>query len=154
MELVIRFLDDTLILVLGFLIPYFWMKKQKYLAGQLLIAGLWAWLISHLLKYWFYTPRPYLVHQIQALVNNPPTSGSFPSAHTATAFALAIIVFLSHKKLGLGTLLIAVLIGWLRIAGKVHYPIDIIGGAILGITIGLIIKYFNVNLGSLSDRRK
>src|SRR3989344_2967583 len=98
MDLIIRLLDSTMIVGLGLMIPYFWIKKQKFLAGQLVVAGLWAWLISHLIKYWFYIPRPYIAQQIEALVNRPPSSGAFPSAHAATAFALAIVVFLYHKK--------------------------------------------------------
>src|SRR3989344_3733858 len=140
MDFIIKFLDSTLIGLLALMIPYFWIKKEKYIAGQLLVSGLWTWLLSHLIKYWFYIPRPYIAQHIEALVNRPPTSGAFPSAHAATAFALAMVVFLHQKKLGIMTLVIAGIISWLRVVGKVHYPIDVFGGALLGLVIGLRIK--------------
>ena len=48
MDFIIKFLDSTLIGLLALMIPYFWIKKEKYIAGQLLVAGLWTWL----LRFW------------------------------------------------------------------------------------------------------
>ena len=62
-----------------------------------------------------------------------PYGGSFPSTHTASAFALAATIITHNKKLGILYLIMAALVGIARIFAHVHYPVDIIGGAIIGL---------------------
>lgn len=66
---------------------------------------------------------------------------SFPSGHTATAFALAVWVFLlaystRYRLWGYGALLLAGLIGLSRIYRGVHYPSDVLAGALIGVLWG------------------
>lgn len=88
-------------------------------------------------------PRPFISHQDEIL--RPITQGlkvdpvSFPSAHTYIAFAIATSVFLyGHKKLGSFLFLIAILIAVGRIGAGLHYPSDVIAGALLGIASGIV----------------
>lgn len=88
-------------------------------------------------------PRPFVSHQDEIL--RPITQGlkvdpvSFPSAHTYIAFAIATSVFLyGHKKLGSFLFLVAILIAISRIGAGLHYPSDVIAGAVLGIFSGVI----------------
>lgn len=68
---------------------------------------------------------------------------SFPSGHTATAFALAFWVFLITRRTryrwwGYGALLLAALVGLSRIYRGVHYPSDVLAGALIGILWGAV----------------
>ena len=63
---------------------------------------------------------------------------SFPSGHTAAAFAAATALFLCHKKAGLLALCLAFLMGFSRLYLFVHYPSDVIAGALLGILFGFV----------------
>jgi undecaprenyl-diphosphatase len=62
---------------------------------------------------------------------------SFPSAHATFFFALSIIVYKENKTSGIVFLILSSIMGMARVAAGVHYPFDILGGAIMGIIIGL-----------------
>lgn len=83
--------------------------------------------------------RPYdAMEQIRCLVG-PERDYSFPSGHTAIAFAASVPVYiLSDKRLGVVMLIFSVLMGLSRIYVCVHYPTDVIGGAVIGILCGLV----------------
>lgn len=83
--------------------------------------------------------RPYdAIEQVRCLIE-PQADYSFPSGHTAIAFAASVPVFiLSNKKLGIIMLVLSVLMGLSRIYVCVHYPSDVIGGAFAGIFCGII----------------
>jgi len=87
-------------------------------------------------------PRPFIAHSNEIMT--PITQGlrvdsaSFPSAHTYFAFAIATAVFLyGHRKLGTILFIVALLIGIGRIGAGLHYPSDVIAGALLGIASGI-----------------
>lgn len=68
---------------------------------------------------------------------------SFPSEHTSIFFALAFSTFFLNKKIGVLMYVLAVLIGLSRVVKGVHYPMDILGGIVLGTLVGFIfVKIF------------
>jgi membrane-associated phospholipid phosphatase len=81
--------------------------------------------------------RPELAHPGTAdpLVATP-SSYSFPSGHTATAFATATVIGLLHPRLRLPVFALATLVGLSRIYLGVHFFFDVVAGAALGIAVG------------------
>jgi undecaprenyl-diphosphatase len=72
---------------------------------------------------------------------------SFPSGHTQTAFGTAVALICINRKHVIYLLLIASLIGLSRIYVGVHFPLDVICGAIVGALSSLFVfrlcsKYF------------
>lgn len=69
-----------------------------------------------------------------------PTSLSFPSGHTSSAFtfAMALTLVLKNKWASIGSFVFAFLMGVSRIYVGVHYPTDVIAGAFVGILYALI----------------
>lgn len=65
-----------------------------------------------------------------------PESTSFPSGHAASAFAFAEGVSAASPGLGLPVRLAAVAVSYSRVHTGVHYPGDVVGGAIIGLTAG------------------
>lgn len=75
---------------------------------------------------------------------------SMPSAHAANAFGQAVFWGWGHRKVALYLYLYAALIGLSRVFVGVHYPFDVVVGAIIGFTIGLsVIFIFNIFKASL-----
>lgn len=81
--------------------------------------------------------RPYDVNTAVELLIRAPQDYSFPSGHTAASFAAAAALwFADKKKLAIPALVLAVLIAFSRMYFYVHYPTDVLGGAILGMVCG------------------
>ena len=64
-----------------------------------------------------------------------PTDHSFPSGHTATSFAAALVLARAVPQRAWLFYLLAAAIGFSRIYVGVHYPIDVLGGALLGLLV-------------------
>jgi undecaprenyl-diphosphatase len=106
------------------------------------ISVMTAWLGAILLKLLFHMPRPF-VEFSNVIPLFKETDFSFPSGHATFYMGLAIAVFLHHKKVGYWFMFFALLIGLARIVAGVHFPIDILGGYIIGAIISyLLLKLF------------
>lgn len=86
----------------------------------------------------FSRPRPFVsLHDVTMLVL-PPDEFSFPSGHTAAAFAVATVAGFCIPGLLVPLILVAMLIGLSRVYLGVHYPSDVAAGAVLGGLSGII----------------
>jgi membrane-associated phospholipid phosphatase len=65
-----------------------------------------------------------------------PDSGSFPSGHSASGFAFAQAVAASRPELGLPLRTLAAVVAYSRVHTGVHYPGDVLAGALVGMAIG------------------
>ncbi len=81
-------------------------------------------------------PRPFEAWQELTGMMAPPDKFSFPSGHTMTAFAVWGALLVGMPALSHAYLVIAFLIGLSRIFLGLHYPTDVLVGAILGGSIG------------------
>lgn len=83
-------------------------------------------------------PRPFQDYPGFAQLLIPPPSGfSFPSGHTCASFGAATVIFWKDRRWGGGALGLAALIGFSRVFLFVHYPTDVLAGALLGVLCGL-----------------
>jgi membrane-associated phospholipid phosphatase len=94
-------------------------------------------IVVALLKETVDRPRPAHADPGIDTVVGTPGSPSFPSGHTATAFAAAAVVGAFYPRLRWPLYGLAALVGISRIYLGVHFALDVVAGAILGLSIGL-----------------
>lgn len=125
------------VLVLS-LVYYVLFKAHKKIStfSYLFLSGFSALFLSEGIKMFLVKNRPFVdLNLIPIYTEN---SFSFPSTHTTLFFALATSLLFLNKKWSIFFFFCAILIGISRIVLGLHYPIDVLGGIILGVFIGLI----------------
>ena len=111
------------------------MRRQVGVFVALTAVGLAGWIVFAGNELYF-RPRPFdaaLGHDVTVLLYRP-TDSSFPSNSAAVAFAAAGGVWLISRGTGLALFGVAVAYGLARVYGGVHYPLDIVVGAAVGLT--------------------
>jgi undecaprenyl-diphosphatase len=91
-------------------------------------------------------PRPYDAHPGAHLFIAPSADSSFPSDHATAAFAIAVALFLRHRKAGWIALAMAALVSTARVAVGTHYPGDVAAGAVIGTAAALILWHPSVRV--------
>lgn len=115
-------------------------KKFKFLL-LFSLTGIMSWFFAHMVKLIFHIQRPFVAHSLTPLFYEK--GFSFPSEHVAVITAFSFVVYSLNKKLGIALLIFSLLTGISRMIIGVHYPIDIIGGAVVGYIVAhIIIKIF------------
>ncbi len=117
-------------------------KKTRQIGIMSLLALLCSFIINNLvLKNLIARIRPYDVLSGVLLLIEKQSDFSFPSGHTASSFSVAVIIF---KELplnyGIPAILLAVLIGISRLYLGVHYPSDVLCGALFGSIIAILVR--------------
>ena len=112
-------------------------KYQKQ--GVLLLGGLalGALVGNGVLKHLIARPRPCWLDSSVHLRIASPSDYSFPSGHTLASAVGASMLTMTNRKFGWAAIPVAVLITFSRLYLYVHFPSDILGGAILGVLIGV-----------------
>ena len=132
------FLPAGIIAIVVLTVVYAVARNRSVLpvAAAAVAAGA-AWVLAHVAKAIADRPRPYEV-MADAALRQPPAHGtSFPSSHTAVTVAvvIALVPFLV-RPLAAVSIGYAVLVGWSRVYLGVHYPMDVLAGAGIGIAVG------------------
>jgi undecaprenyl-diphosphatase len=69
-----------------------------------------------------------------------PTTFSFPSGHATVSFACATVLALAVPRLRWPLFALAALVAWSRVYVGVHYPGDVLAGAVLGVAIATALR--------------
>jgi undecaprenyl-diphosphatase len=113
-----------------------WRRPRPALGA--VVAGLTAWELAKVVKNHVQRGRPVHVFDGYEPRQGTPLDGlGFPSGHSAVAFALATAVAPSlPRRLRPAVFGLAATVGFARISVGAHLPLDVVGGAALGIALG------------------
>jgi len=95
---------------------------------------------------------PFFFDQVRLLLKGCSGSFSFTSSHAANHFGMATFIFVtlrsSFKKWVWIAYLWAFLVGYAQVYVGVHYPFDVLGGAVIGVAFGWLLgTFFNKRFG-------
>ncbi|MBI2625056.1 MAG: phosphatase PAP2 family protein [Candidatus Nealsonbacteria bacterium] len=129
-------------IILAIFIFLFLFNIEKYLS--MFIVGVLSSFIARfgaveLIRFFLPKTRPFIENNVNLLVDRVNQS-SFPSGHAAFFFALAASVYFYNKKTGLLFFAGGLLVSLARVFVGLHWPSDVLAGAILGIATALILR--------------
>ena len=112
--------------------------KQYRKCGIIMVISLIAGVVigNLFLKNIIARPRPCWINEDFHMLIGVPDDYSFPSGHTLSSAACATVLILENSKFAFGAVPLAALIAFSRLYLYVHFPTDVIGGALIGIAIG------------------
>lgn len=124
-----------------------YLKNEKYqkIAWMCLYALLLAGIIAAVLKLTFHSPRPYTVLENVRQLTVPSEPNSFPSGHAASTFSVVTVLLHFLKNNPVFTVLLilfALSIAFSRVYIGVHFPSDVLAGAIAGAVAGVVVVKF------------
>lgn len=143
---VITFLGDAgIVWIVGCLILLLFPKTRKVGAVVAVSLILESLCCNVILKPLVGRVRPCDVNTAVKLLIARPTDSSFPSGHTGASFAAVSALYASKNRLWIPALVLAVLIAFSRLYLYVHFPSDVLVGAIVGAATGfpalLLVRY-------------
>lgn len=155
-EFISQIIENNLIkgAVLVSILWFFWFQKSNQLIinrGRILIgivASMVAVVVSRILTLFLpFSARPFAnpnLHFVRPYNMSPEgleTWSSFPSDHAILFFSLSTCIFLISKKAGVFSYIYTLLvICFPRVYFGYHYPSDIVGGAIIGVAVTLLVS--------------
>ncbi len=124
----------TYIIVVSFValhIHYFISKDYRMLASTLIICGL-SFVACTVLRKIVNEARPYESFDIKPIRRRKKTGDSFPSRHAFSIFCIGVAFFQLAPALGIVIFALGVVLCTVRVIEGVHYPHDVILGALMG----------------------
>lgn len=103
----------------------------------LLVPAVSLFLVS-VFRYLYNEERPYIVYEIDPIMQKKEPGKSMPSRHVFSAFIIAMAFLYVQPILSIPVFICAIVMGIGRILAGIHYPKDVIVGAILGIGMGAL----------------
>ena len=122
--------------------------KKYRRQGALVLMGLLAGLLvgNVALKHLVARSRPcWLDPSVQLLIATP-TDYSFPSGHTLSSTISATILTKTDRRFGYAAIPMAALLAFSRLYLFVHFPSDVLAGAVLGLVIGVVVSRYGPKL--------
>lgn len=114
-------------------------KKYKNMIILCFCSAIFSrFVITEIIRYFYFRSRPFIDYHVNLLLKHS-NSGSFPSGHAAFYFAISTIVFFYNKKIGILFFLASFLISFARVFSGIHWPSDILFGALIGISLSWLI---------------
>ncbi|MBO9129463.1 undecaprenyl-diphosphatase [Bacillus sp. 165] len=104
--------------------------EKQYIAIYAVFSCLLGLSVNAILHLVYYHPRPFVVHHVHQLIPHSADS-SFVSDHAVLVFSMAWTMLLRNDSWKYPVLIWAVIVGISRVFVGVHYPVDVIGGALI-----------------------
>lgn len=116
-------------------------KYWRMVLEAVIAAVLTRFVLTAIIRWLWFRPRPFVALNFIPLINQSAKEASFPSGHASFYFALSTIVYCYNKKAGILFYIGSFLIVIARVFVGIHWPLDILAGAVLGVLTGWILNW-------------
>jgi undecaprenyl-diphosphatase len=115
-------------------------RRDRWGAIAALVAAAIALGVNQIFARLWDRPRPFVAHpqSVHVLIAHA-ADGSFPSDHASAGFAIAVTLFVVHRRWGTAAIVMAALMSYARVFDGVHYPGDVLAGALIGTLVALAV---------------
>jgi undecaprenyl-diphosphatase len=128
-------------------------RQRGWKATRAVVPALWLATVTveHPIKKWFRRRRPFISLIEAIIVGRKPGSYSFPSGHSAAAFAGALLLTREYPGVARGFFGLASLVAFSRIYLGAHYPGDVLSGSFLGMVLARIYSHVLRKIGAAPE---
>lgn len=116
--------------------------EKRYTAIYAAFSTIIALLINSIIHLVYYHPRPFMAHHVHLLVNHAADS-SFVSDHAVLVFAIAWTILLRNERIKYPVFIWAILVAVSRIYIGVHYPVDVMGSALIAFGTSMFFIHYS-----------
>ena len=115
-------------------------RRLRLACASALASAAGGLLLNQAIGHLWFRERPYAEHPHSlVLFTTPSHDPSFPSDHATAAFAIAVAVFFVSRRLGVVFLVCAAAIAFSRVVLAMHYPTDVLAGALTGTLAAVVV---------------
>jgi len=111
---------------------------QRQLLIQTLVVPAVAFVCVSVFRHLYNAPRPYEVLDFQPVIQREGSGKSMPSRHVFSIFMIAMCFFQVDVSLGFTFCILGVALAIIRVYGGVHYPKDVVIGALVAVLAGVL----------------
>jgi undecaprenyl-diphosphatase len=135
-----KYFEYFLLFCLALFLIFNFKKYWKIISGALFGAVLSRFVIVEFIRWLWHRPRPFIALGKMNLLFKYSDEASFPSGHAAFYFALSTFIYFYNKKAGILFFIGSFLICLARVFVGIHWPSDILAGAIVGMLSAWLIN--------------
>lgn len=132
-NLVTRIIYASFLVLLAVLI----LLRDESVIRIILVTGISFVLVS-IFRHIYNAERPYIRYDFNPIIEKEKTGESMPSRHVFSAFVIAMAFGTIEMWMGVVALILGVIMAFMRVIAGVHFPKDVIAGALIGIFSGIV----------------
>ncbi len=135
-----KYSEYILVVVLFLFLAINFKKYWRMLLEAIIAAVFTRFVLVEIIRWLWFRPRPFVTNNANLLIDYNTKEASFPSGHASFYFALSTIIYFYNKKIGIIFYIASLCIVLARVFVGIHWPSDILSGAIVGILVGLALN--------------
>ena len=136
----ITFLGEAGLIWVVIALLFLWRKTRRKCGLKMAVSLVICLILGQfIIKNIFARPRPCWINTDMEMLVEVPKDYSFPSGHTLSGIASALIILKDDRRIGVPACILAVVIAFSRLYLYVHFPTDVLVGAVLGILLAIAV---------------